>query len=105
MNVLEWLRERREQAKKKRKQQARDKLAHILRKMRSTDNEGLLLKQLIDIPEVRRYCHTSGFRPDCDVTMDDGYTLTGYGSHGRQEIRDAIHKVVQRLKERHGLHG
>ena len=107
MNILDWLRERREQAKKKRKQQARDKLAHVLREMRSTNNRGLLLKQLIDIPEVAGYSILSGgFKMAyCDVNMHDGYTICGSDLFGNDAIKKAIHKVVQRPKEKHGLHG
>ena len=105
MSILDWLRERRELALQKRKRKARDDLACILQKMRETDNQGLLLRQLIGIPEVRGYSHTSGRHTYCDVTMHDGYTLTGYGYWDHEVIRDAIHKVVQRLKEKHSLHG
>lgn len=103
MNILQWLKERKEQAQKKRKQNRRDHLALIIWKMRSTDNKGLLLKQLIGIPEVRGYSHTSARYSYCDVTMHDGYTLTGHGTWDDEIIRDAIYKVVQRLKEKHGL--
>ena len=105
MNIFEWLRERREQAEKKRKQKMRDRLARILWKAHSTDNQGLLLRMLIDMPDVTRYDHQSGGmkRAYCDVTMSDGYTLCGSDIWGVDAVKKAIYKVVQRLKAKHGL--
>lgn len=94
--MIEWL-------KKRRKQKMRDRIVEYLCEMRKIENQGLLLKQLIRIPEVRTYRLVTGMYSYCDVTMDDGYTLTGNGTWDEEIIKDAMYKVVQRLKERYEL--
>lgn len=103
MNILEWLRERRGLALYRRKQMKRDQLADLLYKMRQTDNKGLLLKLLIGHPEVDRYHLVTGMYSYCDVTMSDGFTISGHGTWSRDIIRDAILQVVDRMKEKHEL--
>ena len=96
--LMKWSRERREQILKKRKQAARDKLARFLWKAHNTDNRGLLLKMLIDHPEVFRYTlESGGFKMAyCDVTMHDGYSICGHGLFASDAIKDAIADVVKR---------
>jgi hypothetical protein len=87
-----------EQRKQRRKEQTRKRLQTFVRYCRKNDNKGLLLNALVGLREVRSVRLITGMFSYADVTMTDGFTLTGYGTWDYQVLRDAAVKVVQRIR-------
>lgn len=86
---------------KPRKRRREEVIAHIIADCESTHNSGLLEHLLMDVPFVtiinQDFSATGCF---VEVRMNDGYRLTTRAFHSSDALKKAIHKALDRVRER-----
>ena len=92
--------ERKERKRLLHKKLRRERLGKIIREAKSTNNDGLLRRQLLNIAGVVHVSTESGGfrRAFVDVQMSDGYEITTSDLLLGDALKKAIARAVSRLR-------